>query len=210
MEMRKSSLRNEKGFTLIEMAIVLVIIGLILGAVIKGKDVINSAKQKKFYSNFIKTWELATASYYDRTGNLLGDGANNGGPGTTNGLFDGIDSNAEFTKVSDRLKAVGLEVPTSNTANNYQYTYSGVYSGARTIALQLITRASATDGVTRNAFYFTNMPTDLAIALDTVTDGEANPRTGNFRSFPDNPAGGVWPNANTTTTVNVMYIVNVP
>ncbi len=212
MKLRKSSLRNEKGFTLIEMAIVLVIIGLILGAVIKGKDVINSAKQKKFYTNFIKTWEIAAASYYDRTGNLLGDGTTNGGAGTPNGLFDGINSTAEFVKINNRLKAVGLEIPTSNTGNNYQYTYSGVYSGSRTISLQLITRASVTDGVTRNTFYFTGMPTDLALALDTVIDGQADPRAGSFRSYPDNPTGGVWPDASKTksTTVDAMYIVNVP
>ena len=96
MKMRKSSLRNEKGFTLIEMAIVLVIIGLILGAVIKGKDVINSAKQKNFYASFVKSWELAIASYYDRTGNLLGDGLINGGTAATaNGVFDTI-SGANF------------------------------------------------------------------------------------------------------------------
>ena len=212
MKMRKSCLRNEKGFTLIEMAIVLVIIGLILGAVIKGKDVMNSAKQKKFYTNFVKTWELAATSYYDRTGNLLGDGAVNGGAGTANGLFDGINTATEFTNVSNRLKAVGLEVPTSNTGNNYQYSYSGVYSGSQTVALQLITRASVTDGGTKNTLYFTNMPTDLAMALDTIIDGQAGPSIGAFRSYPDNPTKGVWPDANNikTATVNAMYIVNVP
>jgi len=34
------SYRNEKGFTLIEMAIVLVIIGIIIGAVLKGQDMV--------------------------------------------------------------------------------------------------------------------------------------------------------------------------
>ena len=210
MKTRTSSLRNEKGFTLIEMAIVLVIIGLILGAVIKGKDVINSAKQKKFYTNFVKTWELTVASYYDRTGNLLGDGAVNGGAGTPNGLFDGINSAGEFTTLNNRIKAVGLEVPSSNTATSYQYTYSGVYSGSRIISMQLITRASATDGGTNNTLYFPNMPTDLALALDTIVDGQANSSTGTFRRYADNQNSGVWPNAQTTVTVNAMYIMNVP
>ena len=36
------------GFTLIEIAIVLVVIGLLLGGVLKGQELINSAKVKKF------------------------------------------------------------------------------------------------------------------------------------------------------------------
>ncbi len=38
--------RNQSGFTLIEIAIVLVIIGLLLGGVLKGQELINSAKVK--------------------------------------------------------------------------------------------------------------------------------------------------------------------
>ena len=45
-----SVLKNNKGFTLIEMAIVLIIIGIIIGAVVKGKDIIKSGEQKKLYS----------------------------------------------------------------------------------------------------------------------------------------------------------------
>ena len=40
---------NNKGFTLIEMAIVLIIIGIIIGAVVKGKDLVRSAEQKRLY-----------------------------------------------------------------------------------------------------------------------------------------------------------------
>ncbi len=56
---------NRKGFTLIELAIVLVIIGLILGAVFKGKDLINSAKGKS-YANKLRAIEIAEATYYDK------------------------------------------------------------------------------------------------------------------------------------------------
>ena len=38
--------RNQSGFTLIEIAIVLVIIGLLLGGVLKGQELINSSKVK--------------------------------------------------------------------------------------------------------------------------------------------------------------------
>ena len=50
---KKSIVNNNKGFTLIEMAVVLIIIGLIVGAVVKGKDLVTSAKQKKLYAKFV-------------------------------------------------------------------------------------------------------------------------------------------------------------
>ena len=39
---------GNEGFTLIEMAIVLIIIGIIIGAVVKGKDLIRGAEQSLF------------------------------------------------------------------------------------------------------------------------------------------------------------------
>lgn len=210
MKSQIRTMNNEKGFTLIEMAIVLVIIGLILGAVIKGKDVLNSAKQKKFYNNFIKEWELSTASYLDRTGNLLGDGLVNGGTNATrDGRFDNVNG-ADFGDAIDgRLEGVGLTVPISNTANSGQYTYSGTYSGSQTVSMYLYYLYSHTDTRYRNALYLTNMPTDLAIAIDTLVDGEADPTKGNFRQYPDNTAA-TWPDADATSVVRAAYSVNLP
>jgi len=61
-----------KGFSLIELSIVLIIIGLLMAAVMKGKDLIRSTEMKKFYNTFIKAWELVYTQYYDRTGTPLG------------------------------------------------------------------------------------------------------------------------------------------
>ena len=48
MRVHKSS--GQRGFTLIEMSIVLVIIGLIVGGILKGQEIIESARQKNFAS----------------------------------------------------------------------------------------------------------------------------------------------------------------
>ena len=69
--------RKDSGFTLIEMAIVLVIIGLIIGAVLKGQDLIQNARAKKFV-NFARAAEIAQWTYLDRKGHFNGDDGSNG------------------------------------------------------------------------------------------------------------------------------------
>lgn len=65
--------RQSRGFTLVEMAIVLVIIGLILGALSIGKDVQRNAEYQKVGNKFVFEWKKAYDGYYQRTGTLLGD-----------------------------------------------------------------------------------------------------------------------------------------
>jgi prepilin-type N-terminal cleavage/methylation domain-containing protein len=70
---RGASFRGNKGFTLIEMAIVLVIIGLILGAVSVGKDLQRNAEYKKIKQKFVDQWAQGYNQYYEKYGVVLGD-----------------------------------------------------------------------------------------------------------------------------------------
>ncbi|MEA1988797.1 MAG: prepilin-type N-terminal cleavage/methylation domain-containing protein [Pseudomonadota bacterium] len=66
------NLQAQKGFTLVEIAIVLVIIGLLLGGVLKGQELIQNSKVKSVTQDF----ENISAAYYayrDRTGEYPGD-----------------------------------------------------------------------------------------------------------------------------------------
>lgn len=64
--------KRQSGFTLVEIAIVLVIIGLLLGGVLKGQELINSAKVKNLANDFrnIATFVYA---YQDKFRALPGD-----------------------------------------------------------------------------------------------------------------------------------------
>ncbi len=66
--------RNQSGFTLIEIAIVLVIIGLLLGGVLKGQELINSAKVKNLANDF-KNIPVYIYGYQDKFKALPGDDA---------------------------------------------------------------------------------------------------------------------------------------
>jgi prepilin-type N-terminal cleavage/methylation domain-containing protein len=66
---------KQAGFTLVEIAIVLVIIGLLLGGVLKGQELINSAKVKNFAQDF-RTIPLFIYGYQDKYRALPGDDSN--------------------------------------------------------------------------------------------------------------------------------------
>ncbi len=69
------SFSKKRGFTLIEMSIVLVIIGLIIGGILKGQEVIQGARAKAVI-NEVNATRSAANTYYDRFRTLPGDDSN--------------------------------------------------------------------------------------------------------------------------------------
>lgn len=64
---------QQEGFTLVELAVVLAVIGLIIGAVAIGKDVQRNAEYAKIKNKYLDQWEQAYNQYYQRTGVVVGD-----------------------------------------------------------------------------------------------------------------------------------------
>ena len=61
------------GFSLLELAVVLVVIGLIIGAVSIGRDVQRSAVHQRIASEFVNGWRLAYEQYRLAAGVVPGD-----------------------------------------------------------------------------------------------------------------------------------------
>ena len=65
--------RQQGGFTLVEMAVVLVIIGVIIGAVMIGRDVQRNAEYTRIKQKFMDQWVVTYNSYQQRYGAPIGD-----------------------------------------------------------------------------------------------------------------------------------------
>ncbi|WP_020183606.1 MULTISPECIES: prepilin-type N-terminal cleavage/methylation domain-containing protein [unclassified Methylotenera] len=100
-------MKKQTGFTLIELAIVLVIIGLLLGGVLRGQELINSAKVKNMARDF-QNVQVYIYGYQDKYRALPGDdaaakahlgtAADQAGTGSGNGQIGG---NWDSTTITD-------------------------------------------------------------------------------------------------------------
>jgi prepilin-type N-terminal cleavage/methylation domain-containing protein len=172
---RWDTMLDHKGFTLIEMAIVLIIIGIIIGAIIKGKDVVKSAEQKKLYTQFLREWQVAFNTYYDRTGLILADQTNatNDGGGVRNGQCDDTITDANLNA---QLTNVGLNPPAAGpTGVTTVRTYTDSTGVLRTLTLQFDYKNDL-----GNIIRITGVPSDLGIAWDRIVDGQADGAVGDL------------------------------
>ncbi|BCX80462.1 hypothetical protein MIT9_P0035 [Methylomarinovum caldicuralii] len=72
MKTRIEVKENQAGFTLVEIAIVLVVVGLLLGGVMKGQEIVKNAKITSL-QNAVKEVSAAMLTYQDRYKALPGD-----------------------------------------------------------------------------------------------------------------------------------------
>lgn len=207
-------LRQNKGFTLVEMALVLIIIGIIIGAIVKGNDLVRSAEQKRIYSKFLSDWRLAYMNFYDRTGRVLGDTWDTAGTGTgQDGQADSSNatgaaptaagqaglSDSTDTDIYLGLNDVGLRAPTTNiAARPYEYRYVDSEGNAHTLSIAFAW--DATDNY--NYMLISNIPGELGIAIDTMVDGQVNGQAGDFIAATADGAAGLanWPAPTVDTT----------
>jgi len=186
---------KQTGFTLVEIAIVLVIIGLLLGGILKGQEMITQAKIKNVINDF-NGIVAAVSSYQDRYRALPGDDLNAGGAAgrwgasVSNGNGNGIIDNAGAACKYNDAPAVGG----TDECNLFWWhlRLSGFVAG--TTAAQLSSEqqpANAANGImgvqngglgfTGNIVCSSNLPDKIAIAVDTQMD-DATANSGQIRA----------------------------
>ena len=197
--------KKQGGFTLVEIAIVLVIVGLLLAGVLKGQELVENSKIKSIAKD-MDSISAAVASYNDRYRGLPGDsataithtqngwGANAFTAGNNDGLIGAVA--ATFT--------VGAN---ENTIAMTSMMFAGFIAGNPTAGLPaaIVRPRHAGDGaisvtsgalgfIGRNVVCANGLNGKWAAALDRQFD-DGNPATGLIRSvriaLPGNPTAAV-------------------
>jgi prepilin-type N-terminal cleavage/methylation domain-containing protein len=169
-------LRNHRGFSLVEMAIVLVIIGIIIGAIVKGQDLILNANAKKVISA-VSTWRNLSLAYLDRNGRYPGDSGKDGiiGNGTTPTEDTANSANTEISTTMSNAPANPITVGS--------YTFYAYFGNVRGLPLAGQNRnviSLCKDAACTAAFSKEDL--ELLKTVDTALDGEADAGKGQFRS----------------------------
>jgi prepilin-type N-terminal cleavage/methylation domain-containing protein len=184
-------MQKQNGFTLIEIAIVLVIIGLLVGGVLQGQELIENSRVKQVVKDFNGT-SAAMLAYQDRYGRFPGDDGNaaaltargaswasNQLAGNLNGLIDSTLANT-FTGGGEndnfwrQLKAAGFLAgdPADINALAQPINPWGGFLG--------MTNALMGNGLGGNKVCASQVPGSAAIAIDNQMD-DGSGATGRVR-----------------------------
>jgi prepilin-type N-terminal cleavage/methylation domain-containing protein len=192
---RKST---ETGFTLVEIAIVLVIIGLLLGGILKGQEMITQAKIKNVIHDFSGI-TIAITSYQDRYRALPGDDPNATTRWTTQAPASGNGNGiiAGLYNTNDTAGTAGAPAATAESNLFWQHLRIAGFVPGLTVGTGTGTPPpNATGGIIgvesgvvgTNGLGFTglivcssNMADKVAIAVDAQID-DSNSATGQVRA----------------------------
>lgn len=168
-------MKKQTGFTLVEIAIVMVIIGLLLGGVLKGQEMITNAKVKGIEADFNGV-TAALYSYQDRYRALPGDDkkATRFGATVPIGNRDGKIGGAFYSTTADvesrlfwlHLRNAGLVAGDTTTADGQDQPLNkaggimGVSTGYTTVIIP------------SHFIGFTDIPQDIAQIIEAHGDNE--------------------------------------
>jgi prepilin-type N-terminal cleavage/methylation domain-containing protein len=203
-------MRKVQGFTLVEIAIVLVIIGLLLGGILKGQEMITQAKIKNVIADYSGV-SAAYHGYVDRyrfipgddpcasstpnaacpssTGRWAGASGSGNGNGTVAGKYNSGTATDESRLWWDHLRQAGF---VAGTGTNQPFNAVTGMIGVQTGDAQSPVGA-VWGGFSGLIICSANLPDKIAIAVDTQMD-DGVPNSGNVRggaqSTPNPDVGG--------------------
>lgn len=189
--MKHRSLARQAGFTLVEIAIVLVIIGLLLGGVLKGQELIENAKIKNVI-NDLKGISAAYYSYQDRYKAIPGDDAaastrftgavNGGGDGAIAGLYTATAAPAAATESNNFWQHTRMAGFLSGAATaTAAAPATNAVGGLLGVQSQVSATGGSTYGMSGAVVCAGSIPWKLAQSIDAQLD-DGNSDTGNVRA----------------------------
>jgi len=180
--LREGTYMKAKGFTLVEIAIVLVIIGLLLGGILKGQEMITQAKIKNVIADFSGV-SAAYHGYQDRYRAIPGDDPNantrwttptaakqGNGNGVVAGKYNSSTADEESRTWWDHLRRAGF---VSGSGQGQPFNALTGQLGVQT-GDAAATPGPAMGGISGLMMCSANLPDKVAIAVDTQMDDGAN------------------------------------
>jgi prepilin-type N-terminal cleavage/methylation domain-containing protein len=197
--------RTERGFTLIEIAIVLVIIGLLLGGVLKGQELITGARVRNFiqqqdgvkaaYFGFLDRYRALPGDYTQALANIPNIGAvctsaAGNGNGNGNGQIQFGAQPHENILVWEHLSKAGFinGSYTCNTTPSSATSPSNPYGSILDLRFDTDYQGSGGTANRHNLKTGDQVPSDILAEIDRKVD-DGNPAQGSFRA-PTAPAAG--------------------
>jgi prepilin-type N-terminal cleavage/methylation domain-containing protein len=177
--------QQQQGFTLVEIAIVLVIIGLLLGGILKGQEMITQAKIKNVVADFSGI-SAAYYGYQDRYRAIPGDdsaatrwtGAVAGdGDGVVEGLYNSTNDADETRKWWDHLRRAGFV-----GGQGYQQPVNALVGTIGTQTGNGLGTGTVLGGFASLIMCSANLPDKIAIAVDSQMD-DGQPGSGGVRGM---------------------------
>ena len=188
MHARKPVHVKQRGFTLVEMGMVLAIIGFILAGILGGQSLIRSAKVSDVVA-IVEDLRTASALFKQRFNYLPGDFP--AAAGDIPGVLMTGDGNGLFGAPGNVVAGTGLavagtevawaplhlfnasligKVDSSQPLRMISTSYGGVHLVSSAIATQLVPIFAATNPTARNAIVFYNLPCDVLLQVDAKID----------------------------------------
>lgn len=207
----KHTNKSLRGVTLVEIAIVLVIIGLLLGGILKGQELINNAKVRAIADRqnslkvawfaFLDRYQAAPGDYVAAAQNVPGAGSPTpaGNAGDGKGPGDGVIIDTESPFVMQNLTGAGyLRCPqctygdaalvAPKADNSLQNQYGGVmaiFLDGQTLGSGAVTDSYATTDAARTARLMIhtgqNIPSNIIAEVDRKID-DGVPQQGDVRA----------------------------
>jgi prepilin-type N-terminal cleavage/methylation domain-containing protein len=185
---------RQRGFTLVEIAIVLVVIGLLLGAILKGQELIDSSRVKSAI-NEINGIKAAYNGYIDRYKRVPGDDGPlatlNARGGNWAAVTAAGDNNGQLAAPAGQTFTAGGEAPAFFQHLRAAGFLTGDVAAAGVAALPRNAFGGLTSITNAAVLGFAqatlmlcqgSVPGKAAAMIDTQTD-DGNPSTGNVRAM---------------------------
>lgn len=184
--MNACSLPPQRGFTIVEMSVVLVIIALIVGAAAVGRDVYRSAQAERLAGDFVQGWLLAYDRFVASTGTVPGDDFDD-----PSGLVQG-GTNRFLCDVAlqNAMLGAGVSLPGGRgegLADRYVYQDGRGLPHEIRVCVGAVAWSEPFGAVgayaarPRNVMRFEGLTPSMATLLDTKIDGRVDARHGRFR-----------------------------